>query len=380
MQLELPDLNGERIGKLEKSSLKIRKSKIRGQVSEGMICSLRELGMVDSGAGIWEIPESVVADPGDELREQWFGEHETVEGARIPFEKVSSVWAKARDLQSCEGLLAWDLHTSVPHDARGRRGEVLSTVGSVRHEMTTSDEYGAALDGALKRMDSLNASEQYSCQRAKEVYERDRVVPTELVVEHAMRRSKCLEKWGIAKEKGRFSIVASALQDLVDVSIEIEQRRMENQGGEGRSTYDSMLHEYVRGFREEEIASIFDELKTEICDLRKDIHPRWLSSDDPWNDKDVFAEHAQQDLSEYVANAILSKHLTSRARLDIGVGSTTHPTTFPVDPPVDVRITTSFDPNDPTSGLMATLHEAGHALYELGLPSCSLPAGMNEMR
>ncbi len=34
----------------------------------------------------------------------------------------------------------------------------------------------------------------------------------------------------------------------------------------------------------------------------------------------------------------------------------------------DVRMTTRYDEADVTSGLMAVLHETGHALYEQGLP------------
>src|SRR5690606_33108438 len=37
--------------------------------------------------------------------------------------------------------------------------------------------------------------------------------------------------------------------------------------------------------------------------------------------------------------------------------------------PTDQRITTRYDEADPLTGLMAVLHETGHALYESGLPA-----------
>jgi carboxypeptidase Taq len=45
--------------------------------------------------------------------------------------------------------------------------------------------------------------------------------------------------------------------------------------------------------------------------------------------------------------------------------------------PDDVRITTRYHQDDPLSGLFSTLHEAGHALYEQGLPAdlSEAPAG-----
>ncbi len=39
--------------------LKIKKAKIRGESSEGMICSEAELGLADHSDGIWELPESL---------------------------------------------------------------------------------------------------------------------------------------------------------------------------------------------------------------------------------------------------------------------------------------------------------------------------------
>ena len=51
-----------------------------------------------------------------------------------------------------------------------------------------------------------------------------------------------------------------------------------------------------------------------------------------------------------------------RGRLD----ESEHPFTEGV--PGDIRVTTRFDPNDCSPGLLGALHETGHAMYDLGLP------------
>jgi carboxypeptidase Taq len=51
-----------------------------------------------------------------------------------------------------------------------------------------------------------------------------------------------------------------------------------------------------------------------------------------------------------------------RGRLD----ESEHPFTGGI--PGDIRITTRFNPIDPLTGLMGVLHEAGHAMYDVGLP------------
>jgi phenylalanyl-tRNA synthetase beta chain len=56
-----------RVGGVLPGGLKIEKRKIRGQVSEGMLCSERELGLGQEHAGIWEL--AVDATPGTPLLE-----------------------------------------------------------------------------------------------------------------------------------------------------------------------------------------------------------------------------------------------------------------------------------------------------------------------
>ena len=73
-----------------------------------------------------------------------------------------------------------------------------------------------------------------------------------------------------------------------------------------------------------------------------------------------FPEAAQIALSEKLAAMIGFDF--DHGRIDL----TAHPFAGPV--PGDVRITTRFLEDDPIGGVMATIHETGHAMYEAGLP------------
>ena len=48
-----------KVGALLPNGLKIRKSKIRGEQSEGMICSEQELGLAERSEGIWVLPDNL---------------------------------------------------------------------------------------------------------------------------------------------------------------------------------------------------------------------------------------------------------------------------------------------------------------------------------
>jgi phenylalanyl-tRNA synthetase beta chain len=66
-----------RVGSILPGGLKIEKRKIRGEVSEGMLCSARELGLGEEHDGILEL--AVAAEPGMSFMDAWeLGDHRLV--------------------------------------------------------------------------------------------------------------------------------------------------------------------------------------------------------------------------------------------------------------------------------------------------------------
>lgn len=85
------------VGALLPGDIEIRRAKIRGQVSEGMICSERELGVSDEQAGIWELPAGL--GPGQTLTE-------ALGGADWVFEIENKAITHRPDLWAHRGLAA----------------------------------------------------------------------------------------------------------------------------------------------------------------------------------------------------------------------------------------------------------------------------------
>ncbi len=81
---------------------KIKKSKLRGEVSEGMLCSEKELGLNDSHAGIIELPESCAA--GQSLRQALNLEDTLIEVDLTPNRPdCTSVIGVAREIAAFSG-------------------------------------------------------------------------------------------------------------------------------------------------------------------------------------------------------------------------------------------------------------------------------------
>ena len=106
----------------------------------------------------------------------------------------------------------------------------------------------------------------------------------------------------------------------------------------------------------DELTELVDEIR-ESGDIEKDVFDG------------EFPEDEQMELSRSIVDRM--GYDWDRGRLDVSE----HP--FTLGNQFDCRITTRFSEDDLTEGLQGTIHECGHALYELGLPKdfYGLPAG-----
>jgi carboxypeptidase Taq len=102
---------------------------------------------------------------------------------------------------------------------------------------------------------------------------------------------------------------------------------------------------------------IFETLRTEIPPLVAEIRDAETDLADPWEGE--YPEADQRALCEAVLDFL--GYDRSRGRLD------TAPHPFMAGTQFDARVTTRFKSTDPVDALTATIHEYGHASYQLGL-------------
>ncbi|MBS1242151.1 MAG: Phenylalanyl-tRNA synthetase beta chain, partial [Gemmatimonadetes bacterium] len=132
-----------RVGSLLPGGLKIEKRKIRGEVSEGMLCSARELALGDEHDGILEL--DVAAEPGTPFMQAWdLGDHRLVLDVTPNRPDLLGHKGVARELAAAYGVAyrlprlpgePVDLPAIQRAAARGRTGEV---------EVAIEDAWGCA--------------------------------------------------------------------------------------------------------------------------------------------------------------------------------------------------------------------------------------------
>ena len=133
--------------------------------------------------------------------------------------------------------------------------------------------------------------------------------------------------------------------------IKLEREYCDCKGFEN-DAYDALLDDYDRNLSYSSVENLFNDLIPQLQELL--AHAK--------EDKGELRFFADKSKQEKLSNIIIQEIGLdpTRSRLDVS----THPFTATLGVG-DVRITTNYDENNFTSSMFSTLHEGGHALYEL---------------
>ena len=177
-------------------------------------------------------------------------------------------------------------------------------------------------------------------------------MPSDFVAEFAVVTSKAFEAWVEARSKSDFSIFQPHLEKVVELN-----QRYVSFFPPADHPYDVLLDQFERDMKTADVKAIFDALRPQQVELLKAIAEK-PQVDDSFL-RTNYDEKKMWDFSEVIATKF--GYEWERGRQD----KSAHPftTNFSIN---DVRITTRFEDNNPTNMLFSTMHETGHALYELG--------------
>jgi len=271
--------------------------------------------------------------------------------------------SKAKTLQSLHDvreLLHWDQQVMMPEEGIKARSKQNSALAKISHQKITSEELG----NILEQLDVAERSleEKANIREIKREYERASEVPEKLEEEISEKESTTVKKWEKAREEDDFSVVEEDLKELVEL-----KRRYANEINSDEEPYKVLFKDYEPYVTYENMEKILQRLKNELTDIVDEIK----SSEDIEENvyRGNFSEEGQMEISRQVLDRM--GYDWDRGRLDVSE----HP--FTLGNQFDCRITTRFDEENLAESLGATVHECGHALYELGLPQelYGTPAG-----
>lgn len=247
------------------------------------------------------------------------------------------------------GRLGWDQETMMPRGSAEQRGEEMGAIEGVLHGRRVDPRIGDwldAIDGA-----SLDDVGRANLRHIRRSFDRNTKVPAKLAAELARTTSVAQGVWAEARSNEDFAAFAPTLEKVVGLRRE-EAAALAN----GGDLYDALLSDYEPGATGAELEAMFGALRPRLVALREKVlgathHPKALDFD--------FPEDGQMRVSTDLASAF--GYDWNYGRMDKAV----HP--FSSGSGTDVRITTRVSPRDPFNCFYSTIHEVGHACYELGI-------------
>lgn len=260
--------------------------------------------------------------------------------------------SEIHDVNAAAALMQWDQEIYMPPKAAPGRGKQLSTLSTIAHRMFTDPEMGDTIKALQDQSSSLSDDDNKLVSETWHDYERATKLPDEYVQEFALERSHAFNAWIEAKKVNDFGMFKPHLQKLVDLL----HRRADYMGYEG-SAYNALLEDYERGMRVETLNPVFKTIAKEQSEIVNQVTSApqpdlsWLEQD--WD------EQKQWDFTMRVVKDLGFDFESGRQDKSV------HPFTTEFDLH-DVRITTRIRKDDLFAGLMGSIHECGHALYEQG--------------
>lgn len=261
-------------------------------------------------------------------------------------------------LASAEQLLAWDQRTFIPPKGHAHRAQQLAVLARLIHEREIDPRVGehlARVEGSAFASEPLSP-EAVNLREWRRNYDRATKITPELAHALALAAAEGQTAWEEARPRNDWPAFQPYLDRLVKLSREAAEAL-----GYATEPYDALLDGYEVGETAAGLEDLFGALRDSLVRLLDDIQG---SSRRP--DFTVLQRHYPQPLQEQFSREAVVKigYDFAAGRLD----TSAHPFSSGLGPG-DARITTRFDEGFFNAAFFGALHEAGHALYEQGLPA-----------
>ncbi len=268
-------------------------------------------------------------------------------------------------IESAQSLLGWDQRTYIPAHGHAHRAAQLAVMAKLLHGRMTDPKMGemlSAVEGTALVSDPLSP-EAVNVREWRRDHDRAVKIPEDLAVELARAGAEGESAWEAAKPANDWEAFKPYLERIVRLKCEEADAL-----GYAEERYDALLDEFEPGETVRDLEPLFSRLREPLVDLMDYIRGSG-------NVPDIsvlhrrFPRFVQGDFSREVASRI--GYNFAAGRLD----SSAHPFSTGIGPG-DVRITTRYDEEYFSMAVFGTIHEAGHAIYEQGLPADAWGAPM----
>ena len=266
------------------------------------------------------------------------------------------------DLRNAHAVLQWDQETYLPKKGATLRGQQLSTLSELSHQLFSEEELGNILNELIGRQDT-DALQKRNVELTLEDYQKNKKYSSEFVRKLSEQVNKAFHSWMTARKENSFALFEKDLSALV----ELKKQETDILGYKDHP-YNALLNEFEKGATVQLLNKTFTPLLPKLKEIIENI-----AAKPQVDDSFLYQYFPKQEQWEW------GLYLIKQLNFDFDAGRqdiSEHPfsTSFNSN---DVRITTRIAENDFGNMTWSCIHEVGHALYEQGLPleQYGLPLG-----
>jgi carboxypeptidase Taq len=270
------------------------------------------------------------------------------------YRALEARFKRLADLRGALAVLHWDRQAMMPAGGNAVRADQEATLQEIAHEWLTSEQTSALLAQATTEAAALDEWQAANLREMRRIHAHATALEPELVAAQARAAARAEMIWREARAAADFERLRPALEEVLALAREEAAAKA---AALGLAPYDALLDGYEPGLTSQAIDALLDPLADFLPGFLEEVLSRQR---DPLPIGGPFPAARQ-------------KALGLRLMADLGfdfdhgrLDESLHP--FCGGVPDDVRMTARYDETDAATGLMAVLHETGHALYNAGLP------------
>lgn len=278
------------------------------------------------------------------------------------YRQYKSSLQKIADIKYAAAVLQWDQETYMPVKSSATRAQQIATLAEMAHSMFTDEKTGNLLK-ELDERTGLDENQQKNVELSLYDYNKSKKLPSAFVRTVTEHVSRSYQSWLEARAANSFRVFENDL----DILVQLKKQEADLLGFEDHP-YNALLNEFERGSTVAALDKIFNSLRQPLQYLLDKINNQPAVNDEFL--KQYFDPRAQWDFG---------MELIKKLGFDFKAGRqdiSEHPFTTSFSSR-DVRITTRINDNNIGSMTWSCIHEAGHGLYEQGIPEeeYGLPLG-----
>lgn len=263
-------------------------------------------------------------------------------------EYYKNLWA----LSYVSGVAHWDLETYMPQKGAMARGEALAKISTLRQKMFLDKDFVKLIHDSQKQKELTDAEKAVVrvLSKALVIYEK---LPAQFLEEFEKLTNKATITWRAAKEANDFKLFQKDLAKIFEMNVKSAEYI-----GYKDSPYDTLLDQFEEDLTAKQVEEFFEVIKSPLLSLLKSIK----GSDKYQKDHELENTSYDKIKIESLNNKILNLFWNDMERFRLDISSHPFTTSFSKN---DTRITTWYHKKDFARSLLATIHEFGHALYDL---------------